>query len=311
MNFAASYDRTTKILTAVVCLALLGAAVAIQNLIATVVSLLVIVLGYAYSPRGYTLEDGGITIRRWIGSVRIPLEGVREVRAGDSSDFRGCVRLWGSGGLFGYYGLFRTSKLGHSTWYMTDRSRAIVLVTTSKTVLVSPDDVQGFLKVVRQQTHLGDSAALPATQPEKSSFRLAYMIPILGGLASVALVVALMRYDPGPPVSSVSGAALSIQDPFFPVTIGAASTDVAGIRVVDLERETDWRPVQRVGGFANPHYQSGWFKTAGGTRIRLYRTSGTRRLVLLPPKARDAPVLLQADDPDALAQRLRQEWRGY
>ena len=44
----------------------------------------------------------------------VPLLDIREVRPATKDDFGGCIRLFGNGGLFGYYGLFRTSKLGPS-----------------------------------------------------------------------------------------------------------------------------------------------------------------------------------------------------
>ena len=114
-SFTASYDRVTKVLSTVVCLGLLIAAAATQNVFVAIVALLSMLLGYAWSPRGYAIADGAIVIDRLIGNVRVPLETVREARLATPEDFRGCIRLWGSGGLFGYYGLFRTSTLGRAT----------------------------------------------------------------------------------------------------------------------------------------------------------------------------------------------------
>jgi hypothetical protein len=56
--------------------------------------------------------------------------------------------LFGSGGLFGYYGLFRTRALGRSTWYVTNRKNRIVLIAGAKTFVLSPDDVDGFLRAL-------------------------------------------------------------------------------------------------------------------------------------------------------------------
>ena len=79
----------------------------------------------------------------------MPLDGLREVRLADWEDYRGCLRLWGNGGLFGYYGLFRTSRLGKCTWYVTNRSKAVVVVTDARTSLFSPDDPASFIAAVR------------------------------------------------------------------------------------------------------------------------------------------------------------------
>ena len=100
-------------------------------------------LSYAYSPRRYLLSERFVTVHRLIGKVSIPLDEIREIRKAGEDDFRGCLRLWGSGGLFGYYGLFRTSKLGKSTWYLTSRDNEVLVVTDAKRLLLSPDDADG------------------------------------------------------------------------------------------------------------------------------------------------------------------------
>jgi hypothetical protein len=297
-----------------VCVALLAAAVAIQNLIVASFSVLVILIAYAYSPRGYTVGDRSVLVRRLIGDVRVPLDDIQELRRAAGDDFQGCIRLWGSGGLFGYYGLFRSSKLGRSTWYVTDRSRAVVLIAGAKTVLFSADDVEAFLAAIREQAPIQGAAGHPV--PTAPSTGTPWLIPLfIGillavplGLAGRFLATGLFGYDPGPPVYTLTGDSLDIRDRFYPVTIGAGSTDIAGIRMVDLGQEAGWRPVLRVGGFANSHYQSGWYRAANGTRIRLYRARGAQRLVLLPPRTGDAPVLLQVSDPEQFAEQIRRDW---
>jgi hypothetical protein len=120
MTYSASYDRNTKILSTVVCLGLLAVIVIVHNLVLTCLSLLVIVLCFAYSPRGYVLAGRSILVKRLAGTIRIPIDELREARRATPDDFRGGIRLWGSGGLFGYYGLFSTAKLGRSSWYVTE-----------------------------------------------------------------------------------------------------------------------------------------------------------------------------------------------
>jgi len=150
MKFPASYDRTTKIISAIVCLGLLAVIFAVHNLILTCLSLFAILVCVAYSPRGYVLAGRSILVRRRLArTIRIPLGELREARRATADDFRGCIRLWGSGGLFGYYGLFSTRKLGKSTWYVTNRSNGVVVIVAAKTVLFSPDDAEAFLAAIR------------------------------------------------------------------------------------------------------------------------------------------------------------------
>ena len=106
--------------------------------------IVVFLLSYAYSPRAYSVSNGAIIVKRLIGNVRVPPENLRVLRKIEKDDLRGCMRLWGSGGLFGYYGLFRTSKLGRCTWYATNRKKLVVAIGEKTTTVLSPDDVDSF-----------------------------------------------------------------------------------------------------------------------------------------------------------------------
>jgi hypothetical protein len=148
MPFSASYDRTTKIVSAVVCMGLLGIVFAVHNPTIGALALLILLLSFAYSPRGYSIEGQAILVRRLAGGARVPLSALREARKATAEDLRGSIRLFGSGGLFGHFGLYSTSKLGKCTWYVTDRSRVVIVITATKTALFSPDDTDGFLAAI-------------------------------------------------------------------------------------------------------------------------------------------------------------------
>lgn len=110
---------------------------------------LALLLVYAFSPRSYSIDRDSILVHRLAGNVRIPLDGVRQARMATPEDFAGRIRLIGSGGMCGYYGIFWTASLGKSTWYRAHRKNAVVVVTDSGTTLYSPDDPEAFLALVR------------------------------------------------------------------------------------------------------------------------------------------------------------------
>jgi hypothetical protein len=311
-EFSASFDTAAKVVSCVAIGILLVGAMASRSLIAGAFALLVLAGAYAYSPRGYTVGYGGVTVRRLVGDVTFSLDGLLEARPSNGDDMRGCVRLWGNGGLFGYYGLFRTSGLGRCTWYVTDRKRAVVLVTDRKTALFSPDDTEGFLSAIRfESPGLPDRGDLPQPgAPTKfaSGWRTGFTGAAIG-LLLLAFVAAALFYSPGEPDYTLSPSVLEIHDRFYPVTVEASEVDTGRIRVVDLDEEPNWRTVLRTNGFGNLRYQSGWFRTAGGQKIRMYRAGG-RRLVLLPPKGVSDPVLIQVKDPEAFIAELRRAWGG-
>jgi hypothetical protein len=313
--FRQPYDATTKVVSTLVCVGFVIAALVSKSPLLAGVEVALLALAYAYSPRGCTVREGAIVVDRRIGEVRIPLAGIREARTATPEDLRGCLRLWASGGLFGYYGLFRTSKLGRCWWYVTNRRNIVVVVTAAQTSLFSPDDTHGFLEAIRTAV----PAAIPvpevslenplAPSPPSSSAGSTVGKWLAGVFALIVLafVAASLLYSPGPPSYTLTSSALTIHDRFYPVTLQAADVDVEHIRVVEIGRGSEWRPITRTNGFANSHYRSGWFRVANGQKVRLYRAAAMQ-VVLLPPLGDHAPVLLETKDPEKFAEQVRQAW---
>jgi hypothetical protein len=307
-SFSASYDSTAKTLSTVVCAILAVVAIVTRSFVGAGLAGASVALCYAYSPRGYAIREGSIFVKRLIGNVCIPFDGVVAIRKAAADDFAGCIRLFGSGGLFGYYGLFRTSKLGTSRWYVTNRSQAVVVVTRSRPVVLSPDDVTGFLAASRP-------AGAPALRPgvslaptSSSGFRsLPKAVAAVVAISGLALGAFCILYSPGAPRYSLTADSLTIHDLFYPVTVKAEAVDIERVRIVDLGASGEWQPTERTNGFANSHYRSGWFRVANGQKVRLYRADG-RRLVLLPAKGQGAAVLLDTQDPEQFVREVRQAW---
>ena len=309
-HFAASYDLTTKIVSAIVVVILLAVAAAVHNIFVGCLTLLVLIFAFAYSPRAYVISERAITVGRLIGNVLVPMENVREARRSDADDLRGCVRLWGSGGLFGYYGLFTTTKLGRCTWYVTNRKNMVVIVAESKTTLYSPDDVDGFLETIRASVPVPKSSGnelFANSQRARGAGRVGRIFTAAAIATAIAALLFAFMYSPGAPSYTLTAHALTIHDRFYPVTLKADSVDVSRIRVVDLTQEPGWRPTKRTNGFANTQYRSGWFRVENGRTVLLYQTNKTR-LVLLPPTGADAPVLYEAKEPEKFMQDVRDEW---
>ncbi len=302
MTFSVSYDRTTRIVSAVVCAGLAAASIAVPSPWFPLLALAIVALSWAWSPRGYVVAEDAIRVKRLIGSAHVPLAGLREARRAGPEDFRRAIRLFGSGGLFGYYGLFSTRTLGRSYWYVTDRSKAVVVITGAKTAVFSPDDVDGFIAAIGAPEAPAGAPPAPRWSPLP-----AILIGAAVGGAVIAFVLASLYYSPGLPGYTLTRDTLAIHDKFYPVTLGARDVDVARIRVVDLREEPGWRPTMRTNGFGNLRYRSGWFRVANGKSVRLYRESGAR-LVLLPARNGAAPVLLEVKAPEQFVQQVRRKW---
>jgi hypothetical protein len=75
-EFSVSYDLTTEILTAVVIVGLLVLAAVVHIILVGVLMILTPILGLVYSPRRYVILGRTLTVKRLIGNVEVPLEGV-------------------------------------------------------------------------------------------------------------------------------------------------------------------------------------------------------------------------------------------
>ena len=154
-----------------------------------------------------------------------------------------------------------------STWYVTNRDNAVVLIAGAKTWVISPDDVEGLLLAIRSATPV----LIPATSPITPGLRqsatagvfAAKWLGIAIGIIAVSIVAFGLLYAPGPPDYTLTSQTLTIHDHFYPVTVNAATVDVEHIRVVDFDVDTEWRayratspglPVRHIGpdGFVSP-----------------------------------------------------------
>jgi len=102
----------------------------------------IVLFTWLYSPQGYSVRDGALVIHRPWKPVTIPLAEIRSVQLlppEDVSPFSG-LRMFGVGGLFGYYGVFFLPRLGgYVRFYLRNKENPILLDTTGGRLLLSPD----------------------------------------------------------------------------------------------------------------------------------------------------------------------------
>jgi len=114
--------------------------------------LIILAVIYLFSPQAYTIESGRLTVQRPGTDVTIPLNTVERVEVGGGWQvFRGALRLFASGGPFGFYGNFWNSTLKGFTAYATRMDKVVVLYRKiGNPIVVSPDDAEGFVRAVRR-----------------------------------------------------------------------------------------------------------------------------------------------------------------
>jgi len=103
-----------------------------------------------FAPWGYSVRSDGIVVRRLGSPIVISYERIREVRRVQRREIGFVWRVFGSGGFLGWFGLFRSRRLGEFHAYATNQ-RDLVLITQTNggKIMISPHPVDGFLKAVQ------------------------------------------------------------------------------------------------------------------------------------------------------------------
>ncbi len=152
-SFAAPWDRRLQIATATVCLLPLCLAVVMPPTPAWMwaikaAMLLAVLSTWTWAPQGYRVEPNCVVVRRPVGELRIPLATTCHARLVAADELRGTIRIWGVGGLFGYFGRFLNGTESQR-WYVTDLSRCVRLECAGKVIILSPSDPAAFLAALR------------------------------------------------------------------------------------------------------------------------------------------------------------------
>jgi transcriptional regulator with XRE-family HTH domain len=100
------------------------------------------------SIQSYAIEGKTLVVNRLLWKTRIPLDGLKMATA-EKNAMKGSLRLFGNGGLFVYAGWFKNASLGSFRACATDTGRTVVLKFAEKTVVVSPDDPEAFVRALR------------------------------------------------------------------------------------------------------------------------------------------------------------------
>lgn len=88
-------------------------------------------------PRYLLLDDKSIVITHPIGQSVILKSDIIEVRAIERSDIRGSIRLFGSGGFFGWFGIFRNNKFGTYRLYCGQLENLYLVKTLTRKYIIS------------------------------------------------------------------------------------------------------------------------------------------------------------------------------
>lgn len=164
ISFSAPWGRKVTIITILTSalllllpiiqvVALLASNVPAMNkgiLVASALLSPLVLLGCAFfMVRGYTLDAGRLIVQRLIWSNTLDLGELESVHH-DPEATKRSRKIIGNDGLFAMHGTFRNKTLGRYKAFITDPKRAVVLKLRTRTVVVTPDDPERFIKEIER-----------------------------------------------------------------------------------------------------------------------------------------------------------------
>jgi len=107
---------------------------------------LVLVFGCAlFTIRGYTVTPDAILVHRLFWATRLPRATLQSARV-DPKAMRWSIRTFGNGGFFSATGFYWNKSLGSYRAFVMDPRRAVVLKFARRTIVVSPDSPEEFVR---------------------------------------------------------------------------------------------------------------------------------------------------------------------
>ncbi len=100
------------------------------------------IIGYCYlvRPLKYNVTYDRLTIKRLWSDIQIPNHMILDCRQVPASEMAGTVRIFGIGGLFGYFGNYRNNAVGKMKFYGTRFSNFVLIHTLrGESIILTPD----------------------------------------------------------------------------------------------------------------------------------------------------------------------------
>lgn len=156
--FTTQMDNTVKIITTIVHFAILPIPIVLYFQAGIELALLnVLILGVLFSltyvlrPYQYALDEEGITINKKVLPKTIPYSNIASIETIAYKELKVRLRLWGSGGLWGWFGIFLSTEYGKLNMQITEKNNLLLITTKDeKYIVVSPTEVIAFAEAVKK-----------------------------------------------------------------------------------------------------------------------------------------------------------------
>jgi hypothetical protein len=109
-------------------------------------TVLILVSTHMLHPLSYTVVPDAVKINRLLLPITIQTIDIIHIEKISVADLAITVRLFGSGGVWGYFGIYHSRVHGRLTMMATDMQQLILITTATTKYVISPEDTFAFLE---------------------------------------------------------------------------------------------------------------------------------------------------------------------
>lgn len=137
------WEPTVIFITTFVSIILLGTIIAIayplwniRVIILSAIIFIPLIITLLYCPLYLKINNGTLIIRQIKGEMKIPITEIKSVTPINKTSITSSIRVFGSGGLFGYLGIFKNNRIGKFHMYATELTNLYTIQTSTKTYVI-------------------------------------------------------------------------------------------------------------------------------------------------------------------------------
>ncbi len=124
------------------------ASTLVTMILYSLIPILTLSISLLFTIRGYSILGNSLRIRRLMWYTDIDISMLQSVEY-DPKAMTGSIRTFGNGGLFSFSGSYKSGKLGSFKAYVTDFKNCVTLKTSGLTFVVSPENPELFVEILR------------------------------------------------------------------------------------------------------------------------------------------------------------------
>jgi hypothetical protein len=159
MKFSASLDKLTIIITTFVLVTVVCISVwvfyflpgkSLYGQISLYAGAAVLLVSFLLYPTSYFADENFLKVNSVLFSRSICKTDITEVVQPTNEKMKNTVRIVGSGGFFGYFGLFYNATYKWMIWFATQRKNYVLVKTTKRKFIFTPDQPEEFVKALQR-----------------------------------------------------------------------------------------------------------------------------------------------------------------